>query len=74
MMAMIENFIDEKKINFLGQKNRKNLCPQGGGAISVSVRAQFKFINHHTGDFKVLGGHVTRHTYLRPFERVVLIV
>ena len=31
MMVMIENFIDEKKINFLGQKNRKNSAGRGVG-------------------------------------------
>ena len=31
MMVMIENFIDEKKINFLGQKNRKNSARRGVG-------------------------------------------
>ena len=31
MMVRIEKFIDEKKINFLGQKNRKNSARRGVG-------------------------------------------
>ena len=33
MMVRIEKFIDEKKINFLGQKNRKNSARGGWGNL-----------------------------------------